>query len=145
MKKIIILFLLAIFVSNISAQSTTASTNAGGGSNVYNRYLGWDNNTIPLWFKTNGAVRARINNTLTPSGTTAQYTINGFGWSQGVNTSGYVGIGQNLNNVWSNKGPFSMLHLNGEGTFVQELGYRPWMKTGISITSNNDFMYLTNL
>ena len=62
MKKIIILLLLAIIASDLSAQSTTASTNAPSNANVNNRYLGWDNHIIPLWLKTNGVVRARLNN-----------------------------------------------------------------------------------
>lgn len=79
-----------------------------------------------------------------------QYPINGFGWAEGVNTSGYVGIGENDNlfggqQIWTNKGPFSMLHLNGNnsGGSVQELGYRPWMKIGMTVTSNSDMMLLS--
>lgn len=35
-----------------------------------------------------------------------------------------------------------MLHLAGrDGTFVQDGGYRPWMKTGITFTDNNDLSY----
>lgn len=77
----------------------------------------------------------------------SQYTINTYGWNQGVNTTGYVLIGNNNNsmtggaNIYSEKGAFSMLHLNGPGSVFQEYGYRPWMKTGITMTGNKDLSY----
>jgi hypothetical protein len=74
---------------------------------------------------------------------------------QGVNTSGYLLLGENnktqgggsIPDLYQNKGAFSLLHLNGSqssipgGGFTQEYGYRPWMKTGITFTGNNDLMY----
>lgn len=110
----------------------------------------------PMYFYTNGTagdytnIRMKINPSFTGAGAGNQYNINGYTWAAGVNTSGYVGIGQNdplVNNqnlhLWTNKGPFSLLHLNGENYHhVQELGYRPWMKAGTTITSNNDLMYV---
>ncbi len=79
-----------------------------------------------------------------------QYSINGYGWTQGVNTSGYMLIGNSNNsmtdglNIYQNKGAFSLLHLNGETSSgqYQELGYRPWMKTGITLTGNRDLSYM---
>jgi hypothetical protein len=41
----------------------------------------------------------------------------------------------------NNRGAFSLLHLNGNG-IVQEFGYRPWMKTGITLSDNNDMSYI---
>ena len=105
------------------------------------------NQNRPILFETNSTSRVKVNQTYTS--TANQYTINGFGWNPGnptlhVNTSGYVGIGENTNNLWSNKGPFSLLHLNGNNPsgVYQEIGYRPWMKIGMTVTSNSDLMYL---
>lgn len=44
-------------------------------------------------------------------------------------------------------GPFSMLHLNGDnaGTTPQQLGWRPWMHYGMTVTSNKDLMYIGHL
>jgi hypothetical protein len=119
----------------------------------------------PMYFYTNGTagsntnIRMKINPTFTGAGGTNQYTINGFGWNTApvgwplpilpVNTSGYVGIGSNDllpsngGHIWTDKGPFSLLHLNGENfAHVQEVGYRPWMKIGMTVTSNDDLMYV---
>jgi len=43
--------------------------------------------------------------------------------------------------LYSQKGAFSQLHINGEGSNYQEYGYRPWMKTGITLTGNRDLSY----
>ena len=43
------------------------------------------------------------------------------------------------------RAPFSLLHLNGEGNSVfgpQDLGYREWMRPGITFTHNADLMYI---
>ena len=71
-------------------------------------------------------------------------TINGF---TGNITTGYVGIGPNTvnaaypNGVWNNVGPFSLLHLNGAVNNNMQLGYLPWMQTGITLTDNSDLSY----
>lgn len=72
-------------------------------------------------------LRMKLNGTFTQPN---QYPINGYSTLQGVNTSGYLGLGYSSNgiggNLWTNNGPFSLLHLNGKnGTNVQEFGYRP--------------------
>lgn len=78
----------------------------------------------------------------------SQYAINGYGWLQGVNTTGYLGLGANTamgsgQYLWSNIGAYSLLHLNGRvGAFVQDLGYRPWMQTGVTFTDNQDLSYI---
>jgi len=128
----------------------TRGTNSNG-ANTLGSAGGWNS---PIYFATNGntatSIRMKINGTFAASGSNTQYTINGFNWNNGVNTTGYVGIGMNdpiLTNssllVWSTKGPFSLLHLNGNNyQHVQELGYRPWMKIGMTVTSNDDLMYV---
>ncbi|HRN41280.1 MAG TPA: hypothetical protein PK649_04295, partial [Vicingus sp.] len=77
---------------------------------------------------------------------TRNATLNGFN----VNTSGYVGIGNPNYSplvgggpIWSTQGPFSLLHLNGDGG-GQENGFRPWMQTGITLTENFDLAYVGN-
>jgi hypothetical protein len=77
-----------------------------------------------------------------------QYPISIYGWGQNVNTSGYLLLGINGTGLGgrtlygsANYGAFSLLHLNG-GTTVQEGGFRPWMKTGVTFTSNNDLAYI---
>lgn len=52
-------------------------------------------------------------------------------------------------NIYTNKGAFSLLHLNGPVTGstaltnqYQEFGYRPWMKTGVTFTDNRDLSYM---
>jgi len=99
-----------------------------------------------MFFNTNSMIREKINGSYA-AGT--QYTINTWTWANGVNTGGYVGIGSNdllpdiQHHLWTDKGPFSLLHLNGDNFgHVQELGYRPWMKIGMTITSNDDLMYV---
>jgi len=121
---------------NIYNGSTPVGSNILGFSSDYNS---------PIYIETYGLYRMKISSTFS---STTQYSINGFGWANGVNTSGYVGIGANDNvnggQLWTNKGPFSLLHLNGDNNtgWVQEFGYRTWMKTGITITSNDDLMYV---
>jgi hypothetical protein len=42
-----------------------------------------------------------------------------------------------------NFGAYSLLHLMGDDSpNIQEGGYRHWMRTGITFTSNNDLMYV---
>ncbi|HTG56014.1 MAG TPA: hypothetical protein VL943_07100, partial [Niabella sp.] len=84
--------------------------------------------------------RSKLNATYT--GTVNQYPINGFGWGQGVNTTGYMLLGYNTNDLYQNMGAFSLLHLNGQTSgSIQEFGYRPWMKTGVTLTDNADLSY----
>ncbi len=128
-----------------------SSDNGGGTNNIFGTR--WNS---PIYFITGGLAqntyRARLNGDFTfPN----QYPINGYTFSNdqnGVNTSGYFGLGFNKDALWSQnpasglgnpRGPFSLLHLNGrEGDFVQQFGFRPWMKTGITFTDNNDLSYM---
>lgn len=91
--------------------------------------------------------RMKLNGTFVPG---SQYPINGFNSPQGVNTSGYLLLGNNNNSIsdgqsiFNQKGAFSLLHLNGEtaSNGYQEFGYRPWMKTGVTFTGNRDLSYM---
>lgn len=126
------LFLIWFGHSKFYAQSSTASNMYGAG-----RFLGWNNtNGInPLLFKTNNLNRMQLN-------ATVSYNVNGFA---GVR-DGYLLIGQQmLNNYGAGNGAYSLLHLNGPNSAINQmpsLGYRPWMQTGVTFTDNADLAYL---
>ena len=85
-------------------------------------------NNQPINMYTNGVQRQKLNGNIS-------YPVNGFA---GIR-DGYLLLGQDV----PNKGAFSMFHINGGNTFgIQELGYRNWMKYGMTITSNTDQMYM---
>lgn len=93
-------------------------------------------NNYPLRFYTFGNERMYLNQDLTNN-------IN----SQGnMARNGYLGLGRNFTPSfsWNNTtGPYSLLHLNGDdGTFMQQFGYRNWMKNGITFTANDDIMFV---
>jgi hypothetical protein len=125
------LFLIWIGHLNFHAQSTVASNLYAGG-----RFLGWNNTngTNPLYFKTNDVFRMKLN-------ATTNYSYNGFAGQR----DGYLLLGATSNDNFSNiaKGAASILHLNGRynSNFQPEVGYRPWMQTGITMTDNDDLSY----
>ncbi|WKZ76032.1 MAG: tail fiber domain-containing protein [Vicingaceae bacterium] len=95
-------------------------------------------NTAIKFFTNGNTQRMHINQS-------RQSAINGYT----VSTAGYVGVGGNGMNIWGSNtaigvGPFSLLHLNDAtgNLAAEERGYRPWMKTGLSFTSNKDFSYI---
>lgn len=104
----------------------------GGNKNIFGTM--WNS---PIYTYTNGINRMKLNGTL-------NYNINGFNAAR----DGYLWLGPNApiaggGTYYNNKGAFSMLHLNGTTTLAAiELGYRPWMKTGITFTENSDMMYV---
>ncbi len=128
-----------------------ANNTAGGTGNLFGT-RSWNS---PVYFNTAlptgglwTGIRMKLNGEFSAGN---QYQISGYSAGDGVNTSGYLGLGQNKGQIWTNndldgspsRGPFSLLHLNGrDGAFVQNAGYRPWMKTGISFTDNQDFSYI---
>ena len=138
MKRINVIILgLVISYITVHAQSTT-------NNNVWTptpfKYLGFDatNGVNPLFFRTNALNRMKINGNVT-------YGINGYPTAA---YNGYMLLGVNNNsmsggaNIYTDKGAFSMLHLNGIGSEYQEFGYRPWMHNGITFTSNRDMAYI---
>lgn len=162
MKQFLFLVTTSLLALPLSAQQVpTAPGNGTNSGNYWSRsgndqanssnILGTKWNS-PIYFITGGLTqqtyRMKLNGNFAGLG---QYPVNGFTNFDGVNTSGYLGLGFNLNGIWSQnptppgaaKGPYSLLHLNGrDGTAVQEFGYRPWMKTGITFTDNNDLSYI---
>lgn len=148
MKQLFFTGLACILVNQINAQSTTAGVGIG---NVWaaNKFLGWDGSSgvNPLLFKTNNLNRMKINGFYGAG----QYTVNGYvGTTLGIDRSGYVLMGKDMpmswggpNELYSNYGAFSQLHLNGGiGADVQQFGYRPWMQAGVTFTDNQDLSYI---
>ena len=104
-----------------------------GQANVFGFQAGFNS---PIYTVTNGGLRMKLNGSVT-------YNINGFNAAR----DGYLWLGPDApvgtGTYYNNKGAFSMLHLNGTTTLAAiELGYRPWMKTGVTFTENSDLMYV---
>lgn len=104
---------------------------AGGIKNIFGTL--WNS---PIYTQTFGVNRTKLNGTV-------PYTVNGFTAAR----DGYMLLGPDApvagGTLYSAKGAFSLLHLNGTTTLAAiELGYRPWMKTGITFTENSDLMYV---
>ncbi|RMA65880.1 tail fiber domain-containing protein [Ulvibacter antarcticus] len=126
--------------TNTSARAAAAWYRGGNnfgntiprGANIFGTM--WNS---PIYTYTNGVSTMKLNGDIS-------YPISG----HGGNRNGFMLLGnrsqwsQNIFNV-PNFGAFSLLHLNGdEGTFVQTVGYRDWMRTGITFTDNNDLSYI---
>jgi hypothetical protein len=129
--------------------SRAGNTSANGTNNVFGTKFDSPIYTVTGsgFSVTGNTFRSKMNGIYT--GTINQYTINGYSWTQGVNTTGYMLIGFNSRlsptaKLYDTKGAFSMLHLNGktQDSSIQEFGYRPWMKTGITLTDNYDLSYV---
>ncbi len=117
------------------------ATNGNPANNNYNviGYLGWANNNgvNPLLFKTNATNRMKLNGNI-------NYSLNGYNASRNGNlligiSNNFITSGQNI--YTGSMGAFSLLHINGPGSGIQEFGYRPWMQTGITLTGNRDMSY----
>lgn len=104
----------------------------------------------PIYTQTNGVNRMKLNGAFTSNAT--QYNIDGYSvWGNTattVNTTGYLLLGPNApfqtttgQTIYNDKGAYSLLHLNGSN-LIQQNGYRPWMKTGITFTDNQDLSYI---
>jgi len=159
MKKTILVTGILLLVQSVYSQTPPFSTLGGftsddfwsrsanlqgTGSNLFGTR--WNS---PIYTVTGGASAAEYRMKLNAifNSSTSQYSINTLGWAQGVNTTGYLLLGRDNNSITSGtsiyaaKGAFSLLHLNGEGSAFQEFGYRSWMKTGITMTGNQDLSY----
>jgi hypothetical protein len=147
-----LLFLISIIKFYLLAQQSPTNTSPGGiGPSGQNNVQFWSragnngqgtnvNNIFgTLWnsgiyTKTNDQFRMKLNGTV-------NYTVNGFTGQR----DGYLLLGATSSDNYSNanKGAASLLHMNGRyNTGIQpELGYRPWMQTGITMTDNDDLSY----
>lgn len=126
--------------------SRGGNTSAIGTNNVFGTAATFNS---PIYTVTNGVNRTKLNGSFTNSAN--QYDIDGYttfgNTNTTVNTSGYMLLGPNGTfqteptlNIYNNKGAYSLLHLNGTAP-IQQNGYRPWMKTGITFTDNQDMSY----
>ncbi|MFN2431120.1 MAG: hypothetical protein ABR574_13970, partial [Cryomorphaceae bacterium] len=62
-----------------------------------------------------------------------------------IDRSGFLGLSQDPNFFTGGvASPFSLLHINGDNNTAaaQQLGYRAWMRYGITFTHNQDLMYI---
>lgn len=137
MKTIKFKYLLAAIMI-LSQVSLNAQWLLTGNTPSTTQFLGTINNEF-LRIRTNNQFRMKINPTI-------NYQVNLLGLQPrdgftliGRNTSNGGGTGMIYDNNW---GAYSLLHLNGEGTFVEEWGYRNWMQTGITLTGNRDLSYI---
>lgn len=124
--------------NNVNAQANAAWYRGGnnfggpaGGANIFGTL--WNS---PIYTQTFGVNRTKLNGNVS-------YTVNGFNAIR----NGFYLLGQdatvssNGGSLYSTKGAFSQFHIHGSG-IVQEFGFRPWMKTGITLTDNNDMSYI---
>jgi len=120
----------------ISTQAASAWYRGGnnpvgpaGNANIFGTK--WDS---PIYTITSNQNRMKLNGIVS-------YPVNGFTGQR----DGYLLLGATSNDNYSNanKGAASLLHMNGRyNTGIQpELGYRPWMQTGITMTDNDDLSY----
>jgi len=127
LKAFTMIFVMMLSVNYIFSQATGDNNPAGG------KFLG---------FNAGQNLEVRTNNTtymqMMQNGNS---TINGFN----INRSGFVGLSQNPTFFTTGpQSPFSLLHLNGDNNAgnAQEIGYRSWMRHGITLTHNQDLMYV---
>lgn len=124
--------------------SRAGNNDANGTNNIFGTLY-----NSPIYTQTNSINRMKLNGSFTSSAN--QYLIDGYNtWGNSntaINTSGYLLLGPdapfqtNLNQtIYNNRGAYSLLHLNGVAP-IQQNGYRPWMKTGITFTDNQDMSY----
>lgn len=160
MKKYIVSALsIALFGCAFAQQNPTGSNPPNGGTNNANFWSRAGNGQVnglnnifgtrwnsPIYTVTGGGgnFRMKMNGNFGPGSGAAQYLIDGYG-NPLINTSGYLLLGPNNGNIYTTRGAFSQLHINGTNPVLgvpQDAGYRPWMKAGITITDNDDMSYL---
>ncbi len=113
--------------------SRSGNSQINGNNNIFGTL--WNS---PIYTQTNGVNRYKLNGTL-------NYPVNGFtaprdGYflltSINASMSGSPGLLYD-----GGRGAFSQFHIHGGG-IAQEFGYRSWMRTGITLTDNNDMSYI---
>ncbi len=121
----------------------------GGNSISSTEYLGANaSSTVPLLlktvanqpidFSTTDLFRARINERVS-------YAI---GTAPIASRHGFMLLSGRSNYLQNVKGPFTRLHLvddvgaDNPTTYAQPIGYRQWMRNGITFTGNSDQAYL---
>lgn len=150
MKTKLLFLIIIIKFYSFAQQSPTNTSPAGVGpsgqnnaqfwSRAGNQLVGRTNNIFgtkwnsPIYTITSDQNRMKLNGIVS-------YPVNGFTGQR----DGYLLLGATSSDNYSNanKGAASLLHMNGRyNTGIQpELGYRPWMQTGITMTDNDDLSY----
>jgi hypothetical protein len=124
--------IFSLLLNGFSFGQSTTATNAQNGGQT--RFLGYTNN-FPLYTRTNNITRIRLNGDQSTN-------IDGTGL---ISRNGYMGLGTFTvggANYWGANSPFSQLHLIGRnGNFIQQVGYRSWMQSGITFSDNQDLGY----
>lgn len=104
----------------------------GGTNNIFGTFF-----NSPIYTYTNSLPRMKLNGATTSD-------INGY---TNNDTEGFLLLGNDATsfggpNLYTDLGAYSLLHLNGStGNDLQEYGYRPWMRTGVTFTDNSDLSY----
>ena len=148
MKKIKIL-IASLLIGSVAYTQQPPQGNAGGGAfwrkggntgpfGSPNKFGTAAGNNSPIYTITDGDYRMKLNGDL-------NYNVNGInGQRDGFlllgNNSAFGGGGDLYNSA--NRGAYSLLHLNGDPGFIQEFGYRGWMRTGVTFTDNDDLTYI---
>ena len=129
------------------AFAQTSILGHGGGPGFY---LGWNaaaNQTLdvrndanqPIQWYTDALQRMMLNNTVTTG------SINGY---TTINQTGYFGLSDEPAFFTTGSGPFSKIHLveafgsTNPVNYAQVLGFRDWMRNGITMTGNSDQCYI---
>ncbi|NBX78768.1 MAG: hypothetical protein EBQ94_00025, partial [Flavobacteriales bacterium] len=157
--KIKLTLLVSLILHIVKAQQSPTINNPGGvvpsgqnsgqywsragnlPSNGINNIFGtrWNSG---IYTMTNSVNRMKMNGTVS-------YGINGYisplNPVNSLGRDGYLLLGSQLGGVSDlyssgNTGAYSLLHLQGQS--INPAGYRPWMKTGITLTDNGDLSYL---
>ncbi|MCI1753209.1 MAG: tail fiber domain-containing protein [Flavobacteriales bacterium] len=127
----------ALALQMAEAQQQYWNSLPGGNVINNNEWMGADvNSTIPLSFetrvnqpmqwRTNNVLRMRLNESLPGQ------PVNNF---PSVNLSGHLGIGSPVPPQ-----ALTLIHINNNGGFFS--GFRPWMRTGVSMSEFSDWMYV---
>ncbi len=123
---------IPIALSILSLSAYSQAWMKGGNNPSGNPFILGSNSNDPIGFETNGIQRSKLNANI-------NYAVNGLaGAKDGYMLLGPDAILPGVGTLYNNLGAFSLLHLNGSATRAQELGYRTWMKTGITFTDNAD-------
>jgi len=132
MKRFAVGLCLALAPTGAFTQTWNLGANYSSGTPLY---FGIRDN-YPLRVYTNDVQRMHVN----------ALTTNVVNSQASMNRDGFVGIGRSFTptDTWNSAtGPYSLLHLNGnDGTFMERLGYRNWMRNGITLTASNDIMFI---
>jgi hypothetical protein len=110
-----------------------------GGSAGFNNIFGFGSGSnSPIYTQTDGQNRTKLNGTISyPIGSTPIDNRSGF---MLLTNAPFMPIFGTANTLMSpNYGAHTLLHLVGdEGLFLQDNGYRSWMRNGITLSNNND-------